>query len=188
MEAWKRAFFVAMLTVGLAVGCNGEVAEPEPIEEAAVEDEPQAEAPQLRQLPEVDPSTLPDGFPVAKLQVKPINNWSRALLDTYPAILACLAHPDLPGDALVARAWKMNETQTATRLSGRDGTKWHCQADADGGNPELMPMGVDASGALAGDVFFTPEDRERPAGDEFVHESVIDFEAEFLGWLSTRKQ
>ena len=166
-----------------AVGCAE--SEPPPVEVAPAERaEPEPEAPKL---PEVDAATLPGGYPVAQLLDKPNLDWSRHLLDLHDGMIACLGHAEAPADALIARAWSMSEAKVAARLSSPDGTKWHCEAAKDGSDVTLLPMGSDPDGRLAGEIFFVPADRATPDDASFIHESVINFEAEFLGWLMTRR-
>lgn len=124
-------------------------------------------------------------LPVADLDSKPPDDWSRLLMDLLPAIKACLART--PGThTRVTKAWPMNKAMTGVRTRNDDGGRWECIAQVEGETVHLFePLAADAE-PLAGDgrVIFTPAAQPPPTGKCYEHERVLYPGGQLLGWLS----
>jgi putative lipoprotein len=139
----------------------------------------------LAALGEDERPPVPGAWPVADLQAKPAEDWSRFLLDLLPAIAACL--DATPGPApRVTKAWPMNRGMAGARTRNGAGGWFDCIAPSLGGEVDRLEPVTDG-GRLPGEgtVVFSPVIQGPPPGECYQHERALGPGGEPIGWLST---
>lgn len=127
-----------------------------------------------------------DQAPIADLNAKQPDDWSRFLLELKPAIDACLAKT--PGDsAYVTKAWPMDRGLVGVRTRNAVAGWFDCVAQYDGRTVDRFEAVTADAGPLPreGYVLFTPPAGTPPSGNCWQHERVVDAAGAALGWLST---
>jgi len=127
-----------------------------------------------------------NSLPVADLNSKAADDWTRLLLDLLPAMQACLDKTPGPS-AYVTKAWPMNRGMVGTRTRNRDGGWFECTATSDGQSVEHIEMLPKAAAPLPGEqsAIFTSSAQTPPSGNCYRTERVQDAAGKSVGWLSS---
>jgi hypothetical protein len=129
---------------------------------------------------------IDNSLPVADLNSKAADDWTRLLLDLLPAMQACLDKTPGPS-AYVTKAWPMNRGMVGTRTRNRDGGWFECTATSDGQSVEHIEMLPKAAAPLPGEqsAVFTSSAQTPPSGNCYRTERVQDAAGKWVGWLSS---